>query len=79
MTTLPHTPANSEAFQAFHRDGDPVTRELLATRYLPLARHLARRYRGRAELDDLEQVASLALLKAIDRFCLLYTLTLPTN
>ena len=68
MTSLPHTPPNSEAFQAFHRDGDPATRELLATRYLPLARHLARRYRGRAELDDLEQVASLALLKAIDRF-----------
>jgi len=65
---LPQTPANSEAFLAYHRDGDPATRELLANRYLPLARHLARRYRGRAELDDLVQVASLALLKAIDRF-----------
>ena len=43
-------------------------REQLAAQHLPLARHLARRYRGRAELDDLEQVASLALLKAIDRF-----------
>jgi RNA polymerase sigma-B factor len=62
------SPANASAFEAYHRDGDPATRELLATRYLPLARHLARRYRGRAELDDLEQVASLALLKAIDRF-----------
>jgi RNA polymerase sigma-B factor len=62
------TPANAEAFEAYHRDGDSGTREILATRYLPLARHLARRYRGRAELDDLEQVASLALLKAIDRY-----------
>jgi RNA polymerase sigma-B factor len=62
------SPANAEAFEAYHRDGDAATRELLATLYLPLARHLARRYRGRAELDDLEQVASLALLKAIDRF-----------
>jgi len=62
------SPANASAFEAYHRDGDPAARELLATRYLPLARHLARRYRGRAELDDLEQVASLALLKAIDRF-----------
>ena len=36
---------------------------------LPLARSLARRYAGRGEpLDDLEQVASLGLLKAIDRF-----------
>jgi RNA polymerase sigma-B factor len=62
------SPANAEVFEAYHRDGDAATRELLATLYLPLARHLARRYRGRAELDDLEQVASLALLKAIDRF-----------
>src|SRR3954466_6858871 len=36
---------------------------------LPLARSLARRYAGKGEpLDDLEQVASLGLLKAIDRF-----------
>src|SRR3954467_2332906 len=36
---------------------------------LPLARSLARRYVGKGEpLDDLEQVASLGLLKAIDRF-----------
>jgi RNA polymerase sigma-B factor len=62
------SPANAEVFEAYHRDGDAATRDLLATLYLPLARHLARRYRGRAELDDLEQVASLALLKAIDRF-----------
>jgi RNA polymerase sigma-B factor len=62
------SPANAEAFAAYHRDGDAATRELLATQYLPLARHLARRYRDRAELDDLEQVASLALLKAIDRY-----------
>jgi RNA polymerase sigma-B factor len=62
------SPTNAEVFEAYHRDGDAASRELLATLYLPLARHLARRYRGRAELDDLEQVASLALLKAIDRF-----------
>jgi RNA polymerase sigma-B factor len=38
-------------------------------RYLPLARHVARRYAGRGEPeDDLVQVASLALLRAIDRF-----------
>jgi RNA polymerase sigma-B factor len=65
---MSHRPANAETFAAYRRDGDSATRELLASRYLPLARHLARRYRSRAELDDLEQVASLALLKAIDRF-----------
>src|SRR6478735_3114924 len=68
MIDVSHSPANAKAFEAYRRDGDPAKREELATQYLPLARHLARRYRGRAELDDLEQVASLALLKAIDRF-----------
>ena len=38
-------------------------------RFLPLAQQLARRYsRGNEPLDDLIQVASLGLLKAIDRF-----------
>ena len=36
---------------------------------MPLARHLARRYgRDSSQAEDLEQVASLGLLKAIDRF-----------
>ena len=37
-------------------------------RHLPLARHLARRYPGTTEREDVEQVACLGLLKAIDRF-----------
>ena len=50
-------------------DGDPAAREALVERFLPLARQLARRYqRGGEPLDDLVQVASLGLLKAIDRF-----------
>jgi RNA polymerase sigma-B factor len=49
--------------------GDPAAREQLVRRFLPLARQLARRYqRGGEQLDDLVQVASLGLLKAIDRF-----------
>jgi RNA polymerase sigma-B factor len=53
----------------WHEDGDRAAREELAERMLPLARSLARRYVGKGEpLDDLEQVASLGLLKAIDRF-----------
>ena len=43
-------------------------REEMVIQYLPLARSLARRYAQRGDLDDLNQVASLALLKAIDRF-----------
>ena len=51
------------------RSGDALARERLAERYLPLARRLARRYqRSEEPLEDLVQVASLGLLKAIDRF-----------
>jgi RNA polymerase sigma-B factor len=51
------------------RQGDQAAREQLVQRFLPLARQLARRYqRGGELLDDLNQVASLGLLKAIDRF-----------
>jgi RNA polymerase sigma-B factor len=53
----------------WHEEGDRAARAELAERMLPLARSLARRYAGKGEpLDDLEQVASLGLLKAIDRF-----------
>src|ERR1700754_1743742 len=49
--------------------GDQEARAQLVERFLPLARQLARRYqRGGELLDDLNQVASLGLLKAIDRF-----------
>jgi RNA polymerase sigma-B factor len=49
--------------------GDADARAALVDRFLPLARQLARRYqRGGEHLDDLTQVASLGLLKAIDRF-----------
>ncbi|WP_239133622.1 SigB/SigF/SigG family RNA polymerase sigma factor [Rugosimonospora africana] len=37
--------------------------------WLPLARHLAQRFNGRGEpLDDLVQIATVGLIKAIDRF-----------
>jgi RNA polymerase sigma-B factor len=50
-------------------DGDARDRDLLIERFLPLARSLALRYRRSGEpLDDLLQVASLGLIKAIDRF-----------
>src|SRR4051812_45923403 len=44
-------------------------RDQLCHEYHPPARHLAHRYAHRGEpVDDLEQVATLALLKATDRF-----------
>jgi RNA polymerase sigma-B factor len=48
---------------------DPRLREQLVHRYLPLARSLARRFASGGEpLEDLEQVAALALVKAVDGF-----------
>jgi RNA polymerase sigma-B factor len=53
----------------WHEHGDRQARERLVALMLPLARSLARRYANKGEpLDDLEQVASVGLLKAIDRF-----------
>jgi RNA polymerase sigma-B factor len=49
--------------------GDPAVREELVRRFMPLARRLAFRYRtSRESLDDLVQVASVALIKCLDRY-----------
>jgi RNA polymerase sigma-B factor len=56
-------------FVRYRRDGDMAAREELVKRFLPLARRLARRYdRASEPLEDLVQVASVGLVKAIDRF-----------
>ncbi|HEX6457466.1 MAG TPA: SigB/SigF/SigG family RNA polymerase sigma factor [Thermoleophilaceae bacterium] len=56
-------------FARYRRDGDPAARRELIERFLPLARRLAARYQGGGEpLDDLAQVASLGLVKAVDGF-----------
>jgi RNA polymerase sigma-B factor len=48
---------------------DPVDREILIERFLPLARQLARRYQRPEEpFDDLFQVACLGLINAIERY-----------
>jgi RNA polymerase sigma-B factor len=61
-----------EEHRLFHehaRNRGPRSRDALVERSLPLARSLARRLRRGAEpLVDLEQVAALALIRAIDSF-----------
>jgi RNA polymerase sigma-B factor len=69
---LEATPArveNRELFIRWRKFDEQAAREELVQRFLPLARNLARRYAGAREpFDDLLQVASLGLVKAIDRF-----------
>ncbi len=56
-------------FARYKRDEDDNAREALVLQFLPLARTLARRYLPSSiPYDDLVQVASLALIKAVDRF-----------
>jgi RNA polymerase sigma-B factor len=56
-------------FERVATDGDPRARDELVDRFLPLAYALALRYQHSCEaLEDLVQVASVGLLKAIDRF-----------
>jgi RNA polymerase sigma-B factor len=55
-------------FARFARDRSPAARDAIVERFLPLAYQLARRYRNVEDIDDLEQVAAMALVKAIDRF-----------
>ncbi len=56
-------------FKRYLHAGDERAREQLIARFLPLARLLAWRYRRADEpLDDLVQVATLGMIKAVDRF-----------
>ncbi|MDQ6817820.1 MAG: SigB/SigF/SigG family RNA polymerase sigma factor [Actinomycetota bacterium] len=65
---MPRTDSN-ELFIRWQKEGDQRAREELVDRFLPLARKLARRYAGpREPFEDLMQVASLGLVKAVDRF-----------
>jgi RNA polymerase sigma-B factor len=60
---------SAELFERWHRCSDRRARDQLIERFLPLARKLARRYSSSSEPhDDLVQVASLGLVKAVERF-----------
>lgn len=64
------TPVSSaELFERWRRSRDFAARDELVQRFLPLARKLARRYVQSSEsYEDLVQVASLGLVKAVERF-----------
>jgi RNA polymerase sigma-B factor len=53
----------------YHEKGDLSAREQLIEQYMSLVRSLARRYSYRGEqLEDLVQIGTIGLIKAIDRF-----------
>jgi RNA polymerase sigma-B factor len=64
----------AELFAALHAaaSGSPeraAARDGLVRLHMPLVEHLARRFRNRGEpYDDLVQVATIGLIKAVDRF-----------
>jgi RNA polymerase sigma-B factor len=58
-----------ELLRRYHLEGDREARRILIERMMPLVRTLARRYVHRGEaLEDLIQVGSVGLIKAVDRF-----------
>ncbi|MEU0332610.1 RNA polymerase sigma factor SigF [Streptomyces sp. NPDC006193] len=73
-----HTPQDRSGARAMFVElrkldaGSPEYAELrnkLVRMHLPLVEHLARRFRNRGEpLDDLTQVATIGLIKSVDRF-----------
>jgi RNA polymerase sigma-B factor len=61
--------ALQKVFQDFAATRDSALRDQLIEAHLGLAEYLARRFANRGEpLDDLVQVASLGLVKAVERF-----------
>jgi RNA polymerase sigma-B factor len=69
-TTGSRSTSNDERLlRAYVTTRDPELRRRLVERYLPLAKYAASRFAYRAaSFDDLQQVASLGLIKAIDRY-----------
>ena len=70
MQTAQSVRLNSEALlKQYAHSRDPALREQIVEANLYIAQIVARRFSGRGvDYDDLYQVASLALFKAVDRY-----------
>jgi RNA polymerase sigma-B factor len=61
--------SSAELLRAYREEGDLSARERLIEAYIPLVVSIARPYANRGErLEDLVQVGSIGLIKAVDRF-----------
>lgn len=64
-----NAPALHTLLLEYHKNQDPDLLESLVEGYLPIAKAISTRFAGHGiEYDDLLQVASIALMKAIQRF-----------
>ncbi|OFW63359.1 MAG: hypothetical protein A2Y74_08915 [Actinobacteria bacterium RBG_13_63_9] len=67
--TRPETLSERQLLLRVRENNDRAARDELIKRYLPLVRSLARRFASRGQpVEDLIQVGSIGLIKAIDRF-----------
>lgn len=76
--TLPDAPKGKQAwdkvrtrelFDLYKNHGDEAARDELVTNHINLVRYLAAKFKNRGEpMDDLIQVGTIGLIKAIDRF-----------
>src|SRR3954471_1745798 len=67
-TTSSHDPSEAWLLARYQRHHDVSAREELVRRMMPLVRRVATSYGARSHGDDLEQVAALGLVKAIERY-----------
>lgn len=67
--TVARQQATTALLSAYHRDGDRAARSRVIEQNLPLVQTLARRFSRPGEpLDDLVQVGSIGLIRAVDGF-----------
>ena len=58
----------ADLFRQLRQFGDSAARERLVGQFMPLARHVARRYETAGSWEDVRQVAYLGLVRAVDGF-----------